>query len=727
LTFRDWRESVETFEDIVSWRLSVLTWTGGDSPELLRGWAVSAGFLPLMGADMTMGRGFTAEEDQPGGTPVVVVSHGFWNRAYGSEPDILGKSMTLDGTSYTIVGVAGPDLGYPSAGDYWVPIGLDYAREFRDFRYLGVVGRLRSGIDRIEAQAELDRLALATAVANPDTNEGWGAEMLTLKEVEVGRVRPALLGMGAAVVILLLIAVGNVTNLTLARAAGRRTDTAIRRALGAGAGTLVRLLLGEALLLSLLGSALGLTLASLGLRVLGSTSLLNLPRVSTIGLAPRDFLFGIGVASLVGLALGGVSVLGSRGVDLTEALRAGGAGGMATARSQRTRELVLAIQVALALMLLIGASVLTRSLLTLSRVDPGFDPAGLLTFSYDLPSTFYPDPESIRDFESAALERINGIPGVDAAGFVTPIPLEMGSVPSSWSLPADVRNPIDGPVMAHMRSASPGYFPAMGLELVTGRLLDAGDRFDSEPVVLVNRTFADRYLSGQNPIGTRITAGELDDEAAEWATIVGIVEDVRFLSLRIEGEPEIYLPISQLPPGWGHLTIRSRLRPEALALSVQEAIQTIDPNLPLSNIRTGDQMIGSQLRTSRLSTLLTSLFALTASALSFVGTLGVLSILVAQRMREIGLRMVLGAGSGSVWGFVLSRGMRPVVIGLALGAALAAGGTRFLESQLFGVSALDPLAFLLPLVGLAIVGSLACLVPGARATATDPVLLLKSE
>ena len=727
LTFRDWRESTETFEDLVAWRLSVMTWTGGDSPELIRGWAVSAGFFPIMGVDMTLGRGLNPEEDQPGGNPVVVLSHGFWGRAFGSDRDILGESMTLDGTSYTIIGVAGPELDYPSDGDYWVPIALDYAREFRDFRYLGVVGRIRPDRTETEAAADLDRLALAVAAANPDTNDGWGAEIHTLKEVEVGRIRPVLLGMGAAVAILLLIAVGNVTNLTLSRAAGRRTDTAIRKALGAGSGTLVQLLLGEAFLLSLAGAALGLFLAALGLGTLESTSLLDLPRIQLIGLGPVDLLFGLGVAVLVGATLGAVSVLASRGFSLSEALRAGGAGGMATARSQRTREVVLASQVALALTLLIGASVLSRSLMTLSRVDVGFEPAGLLTFSYDLPSATYPDADSYRGFETAALERIQSIPGVEASGFVTPIPLEMGSVPSSWSLPADVRAPADGPVMAHMRSASPGYFPAMGIELVAGRLLDAGDRFDSEQVVLVNRTFVDRYLPDRNPVGTRITAGEVDDETAEWATVVGIVNDVRFLSLRVGGEPEIYLPISQLPAGWGHLTIRSRLQPEALARSVQEAIQTIDPNLPLSNIRTGEQMIGTQLRTSRLSTLLTSLFAFAASALAFVGILGVLSILVAQRMREIGLRMVLGAGGGSVWRFILFRGMRPVVIGLVLGAALAGFGTRVLESQLFGVSTLDPLAFLLPPIGLAAVGILACLVPGARASATDPVMLLKSE
>jgi putative ABC transport system permease protein len=727
LTFRDWRERNEVFEDLVSYRLAILNWTDGGGPALIRGWAVSASFFPLMGVAMTLGRGFTEAEDRLGGEKVVVISHGFWTRSFGSDPAVLGQSLVLDEVTHTIVGVAGPELDFPSRGDYWYPAAIDYSLEFRDFRYLGVLGRIRPGVGIREAKNDLDRLSHAVAAENPDTNRAWGAELRSLKDFQVGRIRPVLLGMAAAVAMLFFIAVGNIINLTIARATGRRVETAIRNALGASNRALGRLHFSEALLTSLAGSTLGLALAFVGLRILSSSSLLDLPRGGAISLGLQGALVGTGIGLMAGLVLGGVAILVTKRVAMSATLRTGGAGGMSSGRTHGVRDLVLTGQVALALTLLVGASILTQSLLSLSRVDPGFDPSQITTFSYDLPSTSYSEPNAVREFLMRVMEQAQSTPGIDAAGVVTPLPMEMGSTPTSWSLPPDVREPDAGPVMAHQRMASSGYFDAMGLHLLAGRFLNRGDRSDSEAVVLVNQAFVDTYLPTEDPLGVRITWGEPDAEASEWATIVGIVGDVRFRSLREQGEPEIYLPASQFPNGWGHIVVRSGLPREALVQLVTEAVQDVDPNIPLSDIKAGDEIIRGQLRTSMLSALLTAIFAGTAAVLALVGILGVLSLLVAQRMREIGLRMALGASVGSIWAFVLIRGMRPVLIGLGLGVLLGAGGTRLLESQLHNVNGLDLPAFLIPLAGLASATFLACLVPGARAVAANPVSLFDSE
>ncbi len=597
----------------------------------------------------------------------------------------------------------------------------------RDFRYLGVIGRLRRGSSIEDAQAELEHISRAVAAANPDTNTGWGAEVRGLKEFRVQYVRPILVGISVAVGLLLLIAIGNVTNLTIARSTGRKTDTAIRRALGASRVAIARLFVAEAMVLSIAGSALGVMLAAWGTEALAGMALRSLPRVEQLTVDARCVLFALVAAAAVGVVLGLLSVLIAGSEDLSEMLRAGGRGGTAPARAHRIREAVLTTQVGLALALLIGATLLAQSLWSLARVDAGFAPEDVLTFSFDLPAASYSEPETEWAFYRDVLARIRGLPGVEAAGVVTPIPLEMGSVPTSWSLSAEVSDPSEPTAMAHMRTVTSGYFQAMGVRLLRGRLIDDADRDGSARVALVNQAFVDRYLRGYDPLGARISPGEPDADESEWITIVGVVGDVRFRSLRQEAEPEIYIPVFQLPVGWGHLVVRASGPRDPIVKAVTEAVLQVDRNLPLADVRSGEDIIARQLRVPRLSTTLAALFAVMATALALVGILGVLSTVVAQRMREIGLRIALGARPGGIWRFVLRRGMRPVVFGLALGLAVSLAASRLLESQVYGVSTLNPLAFLLPTLSLAAAGLLACIVPGARASAADPVGLLRSE
>jgi len=727
LTYRDWRSDLQVLEDLAGYRLSILTRSDGERPTLLRGWAVTSGFFSLMGLDMALGRGLAPGEDEDGADPVVVLSHGYWTRAFGADPQVLGRTMTLDGVPRIIVGVASPELGYPEGGDYWIPLELDYAREFRDFRYLGVVGRIGPGAGPAEAQVELDRLAGAVAAQNPDTNRGWGATSVELKEVQVGRTRPVLLAMAGAVALLLIITVGNLANLTIARWSGRRVDMAIRRAMGAPGSSLAGLCLAENILLAFGGGGVGMGLAYGALRALGNTSLLDLPRISGVHLGGGALTAGFVAALLVGLVLGAIALMASRGSSIVNALRAGGGSRVSTGRSHRVREGVLTAQVALALALLVGGSLLTRSLLELSRVDPGFDPENLMTFSYDLPTSDYSDPAAIEVFERELATRLSNRPGIEAAGMVAPLPMEMGSVPSSWGLPPDIRSPGAGPVMAHMRTATPGYFAAMGIRSLQGRLIDSGDRSDGEAVALVNQAFVDAYLAGHQPLGSRVTAGEAEADDAEWMTIVGVVDNVLFRSLRTGPEPEIYLPSSLLPSTWGHLAVRSNLPRRALVDVVMEALGEVDPALALSDIKAGREIMGSQLRMSRLSALLSGLFALASTLLATVGIVGVLSILVTHRLREIGLRMVLGADSLGIWRYTLVRGFSPVAVGIVLGLAGALAASRLLESQVYGVGTLDPVAFGVPVAGLAVVGLLACVLPGIRAASVDPVRLLKID
>jgi len=727
LTLRDWKERSRQFERIASWRLNIFTWTGGPEPALLQGWAVSAGYFPTLGLPMTLGRGFASVEEQPGNERVVVLSHGFWNLNFGGDSAVLGQSIILDGVPYTVVGVANPDIEYPPGGDYWIPATFDYDREYRDFRYLGVIGRLRDDVSLADGQTELAQLSETIASENPETNAGWSAEVRGLKDTQVAGVRPILLGMTVAVGLLLLIAVGNVTNLAIGRSTNRQTDFAVRRALGASNTAIVGMCITESLVMATLGSVLGVILAAWGTNTLATIALRSLPYTSSIAVDARALAFALCAAALVGLLLGLLSAATSASNNLGETLKAGGRGGGSTKRTFRVRESVLTEQVGMALALLIGATLLAQSLYNLSRTDVGFTPDDLLTFSYDLPGAWDQDAGTLRLFYNDALGQIVGVPGIQAAAAVTPMPMEMGSAPSSWSLTREVAGWPDPTVMAHMRTVTPGYFDTMGIRLVAGRAFDQTDREDTEQVALVNRAFVNRYLQGRSALGVRITAGDADADESDWSTIVGVVQNVRFRSLTTEGEPEIYIPMQQFPSGWGHLVVRSHLPRDVLARAVIDAVQQVEPDLPLANIKSGEEIIADQSRVSRISTTITSLFAFMAAVLAAVGILGMLSIVVAQRTKELGLRIALGADSGSIWRIVLLRGMRPVLFGLALGIAISLATTRFLESQIHNVSTLDPLAFLLPAIGFTILGLLACVVPSVRASRVDPVGLLRAE
>jgi predicted permease len=725
-TFRDWRERTAAFDDIIAWRLNQVTLTDGGAPERAHGYVVSAGFFPTMGIEMLMGRGFLPDEDRPDGEKVVVISRALWQQRFGLDPDVLGKNLVMNGVSHTIVGVAGDSHKYPGEADIWSPIALEYEPTFRGFRYLGLIGRISSDVSLAGAQIDLDRVAAEVASQNQDTNAGWGAAIEPLKSTLVGRLQPVLVGMMVAVLLLLLIAVGNVANLFLARLTSRGTEVAIRRALGASRGSLARLFVTEATILSGFGCVLGIGVAIWGVKLLETLARGRLPRLDQIGIDGRVLAFALTLALIVGLILGLVPAVVSVASHLGSTLRSGTRSASGHGRTHRMREYVLTVQVSLAFALLVGASLLARSLWNLHQIDPGFAPENVVSFELEFPESRY-DSERLRAVFPELLARIGGIPGVEATGYVHPMPMVLGSVPSRYAIQSKVGRPQNELPMAHPRMTAPGYFDAMSIPLLRGRSFNNGDGPNSQLVAVVNETFANRYLEGDDPIGQRITWSDPEDPDATWFTIVGVVGDVLFRRLTDSAEPEVYTPVVQTPYGFGQIVLRHQGPLEQLRGSMTEVFRSIDPDLAVARPLLAEETIHEGLGAAKLNTTLISFFAIVAGVLALVGVLGVLSILVSRRTREIGIRMVLGAQTGEITRFVLAKGLRPVVWGLLLGTAISVGLTRFLESQVYQTSTLDPLAFLLPSAAFLLTALIACQLPARRATRLDPASVLRVE
>ena len=542
----------------------------------------------------------------------------------------------------------------------------------------------------------------------------------------MGNLEPILVGMMIAVSLLLLIAVGNVTNLFVARLMDRQTEVAIRRALGASRGSLARLFVTEATVLSTLGCVIGVGVAIWGTKTLGVLARGRLPRLDEVGIDGRVLTFAVLVSMGVGLALGIFPMLVSMGSRIGSTLKEEGRSATGHRRANKLRELVLTVQVALAITLLVGASLLAKSLWNLQKVDPGFDPENVISVELNLPDTRYDSDRLLAVFPDL-LDRIGSVPGIDAVGYVHPMPMVLGSVPSRYAVQSTDGSLAGVTPMAHPRFTSAGYFQAMDIPLLHGRYLEDTDGPGSLPVAVVNQTFANQYLDVYDPIGQLITWADPEDPDAFWYTVVGVVGDVLFRRLTDEAEPEVYTSVQQTPYGFGRLVMRYRGGPEQLTAQIADVFRSIDSELVVANVQNAEATIAESLGPARLNTTLISFFAAVAGILALVGVLGVLTVIVGGRMREIGIRMVLGAPPRQVLGFVLAKGMRPVIIGLVLGTATSAGLTRFLESQVYGTSTLDPLVFLLPSTCFLIASLVACQWPAKRAARLDPASVLRAE
>ncbi len=737
--FLDWRRQTRTFAPLAARHAQSYNLTGGDRPLRVSAERVTDNFFQALGLRPLLGRTFLPADDGPGGAKVAVLAKSFFASHFGSDRRAFDRPLSLNGESYTVVGVVPDD--HRGSVDLWVPLGIDPTRAPRDLHSVEVVGRLAPGVSLAQARSEMSTIAARQAAQYPDLDQGWGATVVPLREVIVADVRPALLLLFAAVGLVLLIACANLANLLLARVSGREGELAVRKALGAGRGRLLSQLLTESLTLSLLGGGIGLLLAAWGTRALLAMNPKAVPRAGEIGLDWRVLLFALAVSALTGLAFGLVPAFKAAGADLTPVLKEGGRGASAASaasakrgggrglRRLRGRALLVLAEMALALVLLAGAGLLIGSFARLAGVDPGFRPARVLTVQLSLPRPQY--KESVRQaaFAEDLLGRAAALPGVRAAGLVSALPLADHSPQILFTVE---KRPVASPAQAphsNYRVVSPGYFAAMGIPLRSGRPFTAADREGAPRVILLNETMAKTLFPHENPLGRRLTLGVPEPgEAPEWVTVVGVVGDVRHTALKEESGMEMYWPFAQEPTADFTLILAaSGGNVGALAAPARQAVQAVDPNLPVFHVRPLSEVVADALAPARLSTVLFGLFAALALALAAVGLYGVMSYAVAERRREIGIRMALGADRAGVFRLVLTQAMGVALLGVVVGLAGSLAATRLLASLLYGVGTADALTFPAVAVLLLAVALLASYLPARRATAVDPLAAIRGE
>ena len=729
--FVDWRERSRTLEHMVAVRGRRLALTGSGDAEEVRGASVSRGFFELVGAPLALGRGFSDPEAEGDLIRVVVLSHELWSRRFGSDPTILGRTIELDDEPWEVVGVAAPGQRYPRDAELWTPLSgplLDDLREARGSLWLPVVGRLADGVSTTSAQRELDAVAAGLRDEYPGVNEGVGITLEPLHETLVGDVRAPMVVLLGAAWLVLLIAVVNVANLQLARGTARTREVALRLALGAGRGRVVRQLMAESLVLGVLGGLLGTALAAAAVEVLVRLAPPDLPRLDEVGVDAGLLLAGLAVAVLSSVLFGIVPALRAGRVDAGARLEDGARGGTSTGLV-RLRGLFATGQFALALVLLVGAGLLVQSFERLSAVDPGFVPEGVLSATVALPASRYPDGDATRQFTDELLAEVRAVPGVEHAAAMSTLFLanlaNMGpvSIASRPELSDEERR--RSPVVQD--PASPGFLAASGMELLAGRAFTEADGPDAQRVAIVNEAFVRAFLPDRDPLGERFMWGSPTGENPQWTTIVGVARDARRAGLDAPVRPSGFVPFRQLPDSRMDVLVRTAGDPAALGPALRDVVARVDPSLPVTRVRTLEQAMSDALSARRFVMLLLAAFALSATALAAVGIYGVMSYVVGQRRREIGIRVALGAERMQVLSRVVGQGLVHVALGLVLGLFGALSLTGLLGSQLYGLEPTDPMTFGAATSALVLVAALACLLPARRAAAVDPVQALREE
>jgi putative ABC transport system permease protein len=720
--FYDWQRDAQSFEGMAMYPccgLREFALTGTGTARTVSMTAVSAGFFEIVRARPALGRVFRQEEDTPGGKYVVVLSDRFWRTEFGGNPDVIGRTVELNDEAYTIVGVMPASASVASwtamASDVWVPLALtDEQRAARGNHNLDGVARLNRDVELAQAQAEMDAISARLAREFPKSDDRWGAVVIPMQEEIVGNSRTMLLMLLGAVGLVLLIACANVGNLLFTRALSRRKEIAIRSALGAGRGRVFQQLLTEAWVLAGAGGALGLLLAY-GTLTSASTLLAGqVPRAEEISIDGRVLLFAVGVSMLTGMLAGTLPAVRAGGSDLNDALKEGGRSDGAIGVG--TRRLLIVCEVALSLVLLMGAGVMIQSLLALRHGDTGFDPNNVLKMDVRLVNTRYPSPAQRSSFFDAALQRIRALPGVEAAGTIDDLPLKQGS---SQTLNLEGYPPQREPVAVQVRQITPGYLRAMGIPVVRGR-----DIVDSDgEVLLVSVDAAKLYWGADDPIGRRAT---LPFSQTVLRRVVGIVGDVKQRNLTEATTPTVYY-YTREPGGRATFVIRTSVPPATLAQPAIAAIRAIDPEQPVGDIRTMMQVLDGRLTSQRFSALVLGVFAGVALLLAAVGIYSVLSYIVRGRSREIGIRRALGARTSDVLRLVIVEGMSPVLVGIAAGTIAALASARVIRTLVFGVSASDPATLAAVGATLALVALIASLVPAYRASRLDPVKILRAN
>jgi putative ABC transport system permease protein len=739
--FLDWRERSRVFEHLSAWRTWFYTLTGGDQPEQVWGVRASANFFQLLGVSAQLGRTFLPQEDRAGRDSVVVISHGLWQRRFGADPNIVGQTMTIDGRPFTVVGVLPPGFslfGTQRPYDLWMPFVLERSSQARDDHSILVFARLKAGVTLRQAQTEMSAIARQLEEEYPATNRHRGVQVITLGDNQREPLRPALLILLAAVGFVLLIVCANVANLMLARAAVRKKELAIRAALGASRLRLMQQLLIESLLLALMGGALGLLLAVGGLdllrALLPSGGADEIPRADWIAIDRTVFGFTLVLSLVTGILFGLGPALASSRVNLNESLNEGARGLQTSRRGRRWLSALVVSEIALALVLMVGAGLLLKSFHRLLAVDPGIQPENLLTMQLWLPESKYKEDFQVAAFHQQTLERVRTLPGVRAASAINFLPLSGWGDGTGVALEGRApRSPGDG-FSVQYRVIDADYFRAMGVALMRGRAFTERDRADAEPVVIINETMARQHWLGEEPIGKRLRPifpatgtpwRPLSSDA--WLTIIGVARDVKEFGLGEGPAPQIYLSSLQHPSRLMRLVVRTASEPLTVAAAVERAVQAVDKDQPVTEIKTMEQFIAESVSRRRFNLWLLGIFAAIALVLAVAGIYGVMAYSVSARTRELGIRLALGARDADVLRLVLREGATLIVAGLALGLPAAWAALRILQSQLYDMSTTDPATFAVVALVLAGVALAACWIPARRAMRIDPLVALRYE
>jgi len=731
----------KAFEALGAFLSDSFNLTGAGEPERLNGLRVSAGFFPSLGVSPALGRTFTDQEDRPGNEHEVVLGNALWRQRFASNPGIVGNTIDLNGVPYTVIGVMPPGFVFPRANEMpdvftfapqvqlWVPLALD--RRSAPIPYesdeLAVVGRMKPGVTIAQAQADMDIMGKRLESGRRNA-QGWFSSRVTpLTRQAAGDTRQPLLLILAAVGVVLLIACSNVASLLLTRSLNRKREFTVRAALGAGASRLMRQLLTESIVLATVGGLIGVVLAEFVVYVVKIFGPSSIPRLSETGLDIRVLLFAFAITLFTGVLFGLAPALSTARDNLVESLKDGGNRAGTNLSTQKTRNTYLVSQIALALVLVVAAGLLTRTLYRLLAVNPGFRAEHSLTFALSLPATKYSDQSQIVTLYQEALQKLRAIPGVESAGVTEMLPLDGATEATGIRFSNNFHDPSFKPGFANYTMVSPGYFAAVGTPVLRGRPFLDSDSANAQPIAIINNAMATKYFPGQDPIGKQVAPA---GAAFPLATIVGVVPDVKRVSIRELPPPEMYVPYTQKV--WPSLltmnvVLRTTQDPASVAASAREAIHSVDPDLPVANVRTLANIVSTSMTEPLFSALLLAAFGGLALLLATIGMYGVISYSVAQRTQEIGVRIVLGARPRNVFQMVLGQGVRLAVAGIAIGLVAALAVTRVMNSFLYGVDATDPLTFVAVSLLLLGVALLACYIPARRAMKVHPMVALRHE
>jgi putative ABC transport system permease protein len=733
--FLDWRAQSTSFEQLAAIFGRTANLSAGDEAERVGLAMTSANFFQVFALQPQRGRFFLPDDERAGHDPVVVLSDGLWQRRFGGDASLVGKPIALDGQTYTVVGIAPAGFQYPDKTEAWIPpfqlvptlnaqMNIERAR---GFGFLSAVGLLKPGVSVKQAHDEMTAITARLRQQYPDTNNNRFNRVVSLQTHLVGESSTALLLLLGAVALLLLIACANVANLLLARAASRQKEIAVRLALGATRLRLVRQLLVESVLLALVGGGVGLLLGWWGIELMQGLLPVDFPRAQGIGVDMRVLGFTLLVSLGTGILFGLAPAFQATKPDINEALKESARDAAGGARRNRVRSLLVVSEVALSLVLLIGAGLLFRSFLHLQAVELGFRPQSLLTFRLaPAGANFSQDPQYIAFYNQVA-ERLEGLPGVEAVGMINTLPLVKGPTTAFRVEGRPLLTPDKWPSVNY-RNVSPDYFRAINAPILKGRAFDAHDSLTTPFVVIVNQSLVRRDFAGEEPLGKRInTGGSKPDGQPLWFEIVGVVADVRSLELNTEATPEIYTSSLQDPFAGMSYVVRSPIEKESLIPMVREAVRQVDKAQPVAEVKEMEQMVSEAASQPRFNTLLLGIFACVALLLAAAGIYGVMSYAVTQRTHEIGVRMALGAQTGDVVRLIVGQGIRLTLIGLALGLVCAFALTRVMATLLYGVEPTDPSTFIGGALLLTIVALLACYLPARRATKVDPLIALRYE